>query len=224
MESLLIIGPESVEFRKLRSALLKRGFQAIAGQATELDRLCEQAGRFALGLIEIPKAERIQEFLQRIRRNPACKELPLIVLVGDHQVKELGAVSGLEDFLILPAEPEEVEARVRFVLGRLHHSAPGTGQRFGALEIHADRYEVLLDQEPLELTYKEFELLKFLANHPGRVFSRDQLLNQVWGYNFIGGTRTVDVHVRRLRAKLGPKYASLVDTVRNVGYRLLESL
>ena len=120
--------------------------------------------------------------------------------------------------------PEGIEARIRFVLGRLNHPAPGAGQRFGALEIHVDRYEVLLNREPLELTYKEFELLKFLATHPGRVFSRDQLLNQVWGYNFIGGTRTVDVHVRRLRAKLGPKYASLIDTVRNVGYKFLESL
>ncbi|MBI1952727.1 MAG: winged helix-turn-helix transcriptional regulator [Candidatus Omnitrophica bacterium] len=92
------------------------------------------------------------------------------------------------------------------------------------LRIDVERYEVSLDGEPLELTYKEFELLKFLATHPGRVYSRDQLLNQVWGIDFIGGSRTVDVHIRRLRAKLGPKYAVLVDTVRNVGYKFLEEL
>ena len=223
MESLLLIAPESADLRRLKSVLLKRGFQVLSGQAEDLDRLCGK-GRFALGLLETSKSERLQELVQKMRRNSACKELPLIAMVQEAQVRELGTAAGLEDFLILPAEPEEIEARVRFVLARLNHLVPGAGNRFGALEIHADRYEVLLSGEPLELTYKEFELLKFLATHPGRVFSRDQLLNQVWGYNFIGGTRTVDVHVRRLRAKLGPKYASLVDTVRNVGYKFLESL
>ncbi|MBI3615651.1 MAG: response regulator transcription factor [Candidatus Omnitrophica bacterium] len=133
-------------------------------------------------------------------------------------------ISGLEDFLLAPADPEFLETRVKFLLKRLNHLGPGTGIRVGALNLDVDRYEVTLDGEPLELTYKEFELLKFLATHTGRVFSRDQLLNQVWGYDFIGGTRTVDVHIRRLRAKLGPKYASLIATVRNVGYKFLESL
>ncbi len=223
METLLLIGSDSPEIRRLKSALLKQGFQVKFVLAEEMERLHEK-GRFALGLLEAAKSERLQEIIQKVRQNSACKELPLIALIGDHQLRELGAITGLEDFLILPAEPEAIEARVRFVLGRLNHLVPGTGKRFGALEIHVDRYEVLLSGEPLELTYKEFELLKFLATHPERVFSRDQLLNQVWGYNFIGGTRTVDVHVRRLRAKLGPKYATLIDTVRNVGYKFLEEL
>ncbi len=224
METLLLVGPENGDLQKLRSLLLKRGFQVRAGQAGDLERLCQKEGSFALGLVEASKAERLQDLVQKVRRNSSCKELPLIALIRPEQIRELGITSGLEDFLILPAEPEGVDARIRFVLGRLNHLAPGTGKRFGALEINVDRYEVLLNKEPLELTYKEFELLKFLSTHPGRVFSRDQLLNQVWGYNFIGGTRTVDVHVRRLRAKLGPKYASLIDTVRNVGYKFLEEI
>ena len=223
METLLLIGPEGGDLQKLRSMLLKRGFQVRAGQSADLERLCEKESRFALGLVEAGP-ERLQDLVQKLRKNPSCKEIPLIALIHGSQVREMGSAAGLEDFLVLPAEPEMIEARVRFVLGRLNHLVPGAGKRFGALEIHVDRYEVLLDKEPLELTYKEFELLKFLATHPGRVFSRDQLLNQVWGYNFIGGTRTVDVHVRRLRAKLGPKYASLIDTVRNVGYKFLEEL
>lgn len=223
MESLLLIGPESGELRRLKSLLLKRGFQARTGQPAELERLCEK-GRFSLVLLECSSGERLQDLVQKVRRNSSCKELPLLALVRPDQLRELESAAGLEDFVVLPADPLELEARVRFVLGRLNHSVPGAGKQFGALEINADRYEVLLDKEPLELTYKEFELLKFLANHPGRVFSRDQLLNEVWGYNFIGGTRTVDVHVRRLRAKLGPKYATLIDTLRNVGYRFLDSL
>ena len=224
MESLLLIGPESPELRRLKSHLLKKGFQVRAGQIEELDRLCEREGRFSIGLLEAGKSERLQDLLRKIRGAPSCRELPLIALIRESQTKEMGSASGLEDFLLLPAEPESVEVRLRFVLSRLNHLVPGDGKKFGALEIHADRYEVRLSGEPLELTYKEFELLKFLATHPGRVFSRDQLLNQVWGYNFIGGTRTVDVHVRRLRAKLGPKYAPLIDTVRNVGYKFLEEL
>ena len=223
MEKLLLVGPENPELRRLKSALLKHGFQVEFLLPEELGKF-EKEGRFALGLVEAAKPERLADLVQKVRRHSFGKELPLIALIRPEQLRELASASGLEDFLILPAEPEMVEARIRFVLGRLNQPVPGAGKQFGALEIHVDRYEVLLKGEPLELTYKEFELLKFLATHPGRVYSRDQLLNQVWGYNFIGGTRTVDVHVRRLRSKLGPKYASLIDTVRNVGYKFLEEM
>lgn len=223
MEALLLIGQENAELRALKSLLLKRGFHVRCGPLAELDRLCEKDGRFSLGMVE-PGKERLQDAVRKVRSVSSCKNLPLFALIRETQLKELPSAAGLEDFMVLPAGPELIEARVRFVLGRLNHIVPGEEKKFGALEIHADRYEVLLDKEPLELTYKEFELLKFLATHPGRVFSRDQLLNEVWGYNFIGGTRTVDVHVRRLRSKLGPKYAELIDTLRNVGYRFRETL
>ena len=93
--------------------------------------------------------------------------------------------------------------------------------RAGELGIDPDTYAAKLKGRPLDLTYKEFELLKFLAQHPGRVFTRDQLLREVWGYDYFGGTRTVDVHVRRLRAKLGSEYESMIGTVRQVGYKFV---
>ncbi|HEY2792677.1 MAG TPA: winged helix-turn-helix domain-containing protein, partial [Micromonosporaceae bacterium] len=93
--------------------------------------------------------------------------------------------------------------------------------RAGELTIDHDTYAARLKGRPLDLTYKEFELLKFLAQHPGRVFTRDQLLREVWGYDYFGGTRTVDVHVRRLRAKLGSEYESMIGTVRQVGYKFV---
>jgi DNA-binding response OmpR family regulator len=93
--------------------------------------------------------------------------------------------------------------------------------RGGELTIDPDTYAAKLKGRPLDLTYKEFELLKFLAQHPGRVFTRDQLLREVWGYDYFGGTRTVDVHVRRLRAKLGAEYESMIGTVRQVGYKFV---
>jgi DNA-binding response OmpR family regulator len=94
--------------------------------------------------------------------------------------------------------------------------------RLGPLSINTDTYQVTVGGRVLDLTYKEFELLRFLVQRPGRVFTRSALLQEVWGYNFYGGTRTVDVHVRRLRAKLGPEYENLIETVRGVGYRAAE--
>lgn len=224
MDSLLFIGPQGPEPKRIKAHLLRQGFQVVTAELEELDRLEEGKGRFLLAIVDVSTGLRLQPALQRIRSKAFGKDLPLVALVKENQAQELVSLQGLEDFSVVPAPPELVEARIRFVLGRLNHLAPGTGKRIGGLELNVDRYEVLLNGEPLELTYKEFELFKFLATHPGRVFSRDQLLNQVWGYNFIGGTRTVDVHVRRLRSKLGPKHASLVDTVRNVGYKFLETL
>ena len=91
----------------------------------------------------------------------------------------------------------------------------------GALTIDETTYTARLSGNPLDLTYKEFELLKFLAQHPGRVFTRSHLVQEVWGYDYFGGTRTVDVHVRRLRAKLGPEHEAMIGTVRNVGYKFV---
>jgi DNA-binding response OmpR family regulator len=131
---------------------------------------------------------------------------------------------GVDDILLASAGPAEVEARLRLAVGRLTQATAGsTGSlvKAGELSIDPDTYAARLKGRPLDLTYKEFELLKFLAQHPGRVFTRDQLLREVWGYDYFGGTRTVDVHVRRLRAKLGSEYESMIGTVRQVGYKFV---
>ncbi len=129
---------------------------------------------------------------------------------------------GADDFLLSTASPAEVEARLRHIVGR---STDGQFEQHtqelvvGDLFINASSYTARVRGVPLDLTYKEFELLKYLMAHPGRVFTRTQLLQEVWGYDYYGGTRTVDVHVRRLRAKLGVEYEQIIGTVRNVGYR-----
>ena len=224
MESLLLICPEEAALKRLKGYFVKRGFQVTAVRSDDLTRLEEIKERFNIGVLDATGTGRLADAVAQVQSRQACKELPLIAVIKEPHLKEITFVSGLQDFLIAPADPEVLETRVRLVLKRLNHTVPGTGIEIGKLRLDVDRYEVTLADEPLELTYKEFELLKFLATHPGRVYSRDQLLNQVWGYDFIGGTRTVDVHIRRLRAKLGPKYAALIDTVRNVGYKFLESL
>src|SRR5690606_18060241 len=131
---------------------------------------------------------------------------------------------GIDDVVLASAGPAEVEARLRLVVGRVTSAATAADGgliRAGELTIDPDTYAAKLKGRPLDLTYKEFELLKFLAQHPGRVFTRDQLLREVWGYDYYGGTRTVDVHVRRLRAKLGSEHEGMIGTVRQVGYKFV---
>jgi DNA-binding response OmpR family regulator len=126
------------------------------------------------------------------------------------------------DELVYPGAPA-AELRVRLaMLRRRAGTGDGTVIRLGALSLDTETYHVTVSGRPLDLTFKEFELLRFLALHPGRVFTRPSLLREVWGYDFYGGTRTVDVHVRRLRAKLGPEHEHLIETVRSVGYRAAE--
>ena len=120
-------------------------------------------------------------------------------------------------------DSSEQELRLRIAMLRARRGDAGEAVvRLGPVSINVETYQVTVGSSPLDLTYKEFELLRFLAQNPGRVFSRARLLREVWGYDFYGGTRTVDVHVRRLRAKLGPEYEHLIETVRGVGYRAAE--
>jgi DNA-binding response OmpR family regulator len=149
--------------------------------------------------------------------------IPLLVVVTEGGLAGITSDWGIDDVLLDTAGPAEVEARLRLAVGRTVEAAVDEGGPItaGALVIDEATYSVRLRGRLLDLTYKEFELLKFLAQHPGRVFTRGQLLQEVWGYDYFGGTRTVDVHVRRLRAKLGTDYEVLIGTVRNVGYRFV---
>ena len=151
---------------------------------------------------------------------------PLISVVTEGGLAALAADWGCDDVVLAEAGPAEVEARLRLCLGRAARTADaaGTGDgvtRAGDLVIDETTYAAKLKGRPLDLTFKEFELLKHLAQHPGRVFTRAQLLQEVWGYDYYGGTRTVDVHVRRLRAKLGVEHEALIGTVRHVGYKFV---
>lgn len=148
---------------------------------------------------------------------------PLLAIVTEGGLTALSADWGTADVLLDTAGPAEVEARIRLAIGRCGSAESDTGGPIttGSLVIDEATYSVRLRGRPLDLTYKEFELLRHLAQHPGRVFTRAQLLQEVWGYEYFGGTRTVDVHVRRLRAKLGSDHEVLIGTVRNVGYRFV---
>ena len=169
------------------------------------------------------------------RELPAAKSLttlltstglgcPVIAIATEGALSAVSADWGIDDVILDTAGPAEVDARIRIAIGGylalITSTDPSTGEiRTGDVVIDENSYTARIKGRTLDLTFKEFELLKYLAQHPGRVFSRAQLLQEIWGYDYFGGTRTVDVHIRRLRSKLGPEFESIIGTVRNVGYR-----
>lgn len=158
-------------------------------------------------------------FCQILGKEEAMSGVPLLALVRVEQLRELFLREGaFDDFLVVPYQLAELDARLRHLLWRAKQGEQSDLLNLGPLVINFGTYQVHVDSEPIDLTYMEYELLKFLASHRGRVFTRQTLLSRVWGYDYFGGTRTVDVHVRRLRAKLG-EHANVIQTVRNVGYK-----
>jgi DNA-binding response OmpR family regulator len=151
---------------------------------------------------------------------------PLILITTEGGLSAINAEWGASDVILDTAGPAEIDARIRIVIGRkaTEFADAESEIRSGEVVIDESAYTAKIKGRTLDLTFKEFELLKYLAQHPGRVFTRAQLLHEIWGYDYFGGTRTVDVHIRRLRAKLGPEFESVIDTVRNVGYKFNSSL
>ena len=150
--------------------------------------------------------------------NTTGLDAPLLLIVTEGGLAAVSPDWGIDDVLLFTAGPAEVDARVRLAVGRQAATQTTTRVQTSGITIDEASYSAKVRGKPLDLTYKEFQLLHFLATHPSRVFTREQLLSEVWGYDYFGGTRTVDVHVRRLRAKLGD-LEQLIGTVRNVGYR-----
>ncbi len=146
---------------------------------------------------------------------------PILVIVDEDAVERFRFEIGVDDFILTTASMGEISARLDLASRRAGHGDDAGVLKVGDLTVNPENYQVYVRGRPLDLTYKEFELLKFLAQRPGRVCDRDLLLREVWGYDYYGGTRTVDVHIRRLRAKLGAEHEALIETIRNVGYRLV---
>src|SRR3954465_13478509 len=149
------------------------------------------------------------------------KGAPRNVIASEGGLAALSSDWGFDDLLLVTAGPAEVDVRLRLAMTPSVASGPDPLIQTGNIVIDEAGYSAKLNGSQLDLTYTEFELLKYLAQHPGRVFSRQQLLSDVWGYDYYGGTRTVDVHVRRRGAKLGAEYGAVIGTVRNVGYRFV---
>ena len=164
-------------------------------------------------------AEAAFAFCRVLRKRDLPLE-PLLLLINGSQVGDLELREDLfDDFCLAPFHPRELEARLKHLFWRTGRGTRPELVEYGPLVLNLETYQAAITGKPLDLTYMEYELLKFLATHPGKVFTRETLLSRVWGYEYYGGARTVDVHVRRLRAKLGEEHAALIATVRSVGYR-----
>jgi DNA-binding response OmpR family regulator len=152
-------------------------------------------------------------------------DCPVVLVVTEGGLAVVAHDWGMDEVVLHTCGPAELDARIRLAIARLHAAGEDEPDahviRSGEVVVDDATYTATIGGRPLDLTFKEFELLKYLAQHPGRVFTRDQLLQEVWGYDYFGGTRTGDVHVRRLRAKLGPEHETVIGTVRNVGYRFV---
>ncbi|HUF32094.1 MAG TPA: response regulator transcription factor [Acidimicrobiales bacterium] len=193
---------------------------ADAGAAVELEPESGWAGALVCADVD---PEGAFALCRNLRKRDEPFE-PLLLLVTGAQLGELELRDDLfDDFCLAPVRQAELEARLKHLFWRAGRQTRPDLIEYGALALNLETYQAAISGRPLDLTYMEYELLKFLAQHPGRVFTRETLLSRVWGYDYYGGARTVDVHVRRLRAKLGEEEAHLISTVRSVGYRFGEA-
>lgn len=218
--SIIIVEDEADIADLVKYNLEKEGFRAIVATDGEkaLERIRSSPPSLVVLDLLLPKLDGL-EICREMRRDPRTKAIPVLMLTArsEEMDKLAGFEAGADDYLTKPFSPRELVARVKALLRR---QEPVQAERteLKDLTIDFERHEVHLKDKPLVLTPKEFDLLAFLVQNPGRVYSREQLLDQVWGYEYLGGTRTVDVHVRHLRAKLGPR-ARWIQTMKGVGYK-----
>ena len=220
---ILLVTDNPASRKPLKSGLLEQGFGVSFLERGELFKETFDPGKVDVVVIDLEGSPvEPHKVLHAVKRAQTLKDVPLVLLVTEAQLGTLDFSVGVDDYLTLPVSAKRLAERLKFLLWKLNKVELKNGLKLGKLSVDFERYEVHINGQPVDLTYKEFELLKFLATRPGRVFSREVLLNKVWGYDYYGGTRTVDVHVRRLRSKIETGGASYVQTVRNVGYKFVE--
>jgi len=222
LQLIIFVAQEDETLAPFLSYLEERGFEASHGTLDAvIGEQDPQATAPAAVILDLPSLP--EEFdLKATAAGFAADFAPaLLALLSPQQLGDFQPVPGLADFLLRTATAEELLARLRQALSRNIATDSEEALRSGDLAIDVANYKVFVAGRQVELTFKEYELLRFLASNADRVFSRDALLNQVWGYDYYGGARTVDVHIRRLRSKIEDAHHTYIETVRNVGYRFL---
>jgi two-component system alkaline phosphatase synthesis response regulator PhoP len=219
MLRLLMIAQETTALAGLRSEIARSGFAcAIVPNGKEV---AEQIAthRPDLVLVEIDDSLADDEIGGIVQGVKETRRLPVIALLHQEMLGSLNGHLNIDDFIASPYDGRELVLRVKRLLSCARNIDGGELIKCDGLVIDLAKCEVTLEGRTIELTFKEYELLKFLASHRGRVYGREALLNQVWGYDYYGGDRTVDVHVRRLRSKIEDSEHIFIETVRNIGYR-----
>jgi two-component system, OmpR family, alkaline phosphatase synthesis response regulator PhoP len=224
MSKILVVEDDPDIANLIRHYLEKNGHtvQSLATGAGVLSRLRADPADLVILDVMLPEVDGLV-ICQAMRNDPAMATIPVIMLTarGDEADRVAGFELGTDDYVTKPFSPKELSARVTALLRRTSRLPSGAVLHYGAIAIDADRHAVTVDGEEVRLTAKEFLLLQYLVQHRGRVLSRDLLLTDVWGYQYTGGTRTVDVHIRRLREKL-PLLGDAIQTIKQFGYKLAE--
>ncbi len=221
MPSVLIITKESETARRLQTELSTGGFVFLTGSLKDkiVDRVIREAPEIII--LELD-GQASQSILHELTGNLRIKrKAPIVVLMTAETLNHPDDYMGVDDFIVCPYNGKELAARVRRLVQKNIHQEEIIN--CGDLVINLANCEVRVEGKIVELTFKEYELLKFLARDKGRVFTREALLNKVWGYDYFGGDRTVDVHIRRLRSKIELSGQTFIETVRNIGYRFIKS-
>jgi len=219
MFRLAVITGGASNMTELCSRLSQNGFTCSTacdgGEVVEeiLDRAPDMV------LVDVDDYSRARELSRMMKKE---RPLPVLALISRERLGNVDGHLDVDDFVVKPCEAREIELRAKRLLRRANNADNNDLIKCGDLVIDLVKCEVSVSGKPIMLTFKEYELLTFLAGNKGRVFTREALLNRVWGYDYYGGDRTVDVHVRRLRSKIEDSTHTFIETVRNIGYRLRE--
>jgi DNA-binding response OmpR family regulator len=222
MYKVLLFVKDEKLYRDLQKILFRDGYTFSA--FSELENLADFSStkHFDLALVDLEhpevsnNTELLKEQLAEMKRK---RNLPVFALANANSLSRLAAIPQFTDFVVKPINPLELEARIKRITKPSGPHQEKDVMEIGDLIIDLAQCEVSVAGRPVELTFKEYELLKFLVSHKARVFTREQLLNELWGYDYYGGDRTVDVHIRRLRGKIEDIDHTFIDTVRNIGYK-----
>lgn len=223
MNSILILAVEDESIIKLKRLLKDAGYQLIIMQDLKpaLDGVFKIPPELIILDFTSPKELDSQKVFRKLKKDRFLKDSPVFAIIPEDQPHLLDTIEGVDDFIFEPFRDAELTARVKTISRESISADLKDVIKIDDLAIDTAKYEVTLAGVKIEMTYKEYELLKFLAGNRGKVYSRDQLLNKIWGYDYYGGTRTVDVHIRRLRAKIEDKTHTFIETVRNIGYKFI---
>ena len=221
--TLLILGDQNKQGQALKDALKKEthfSLHLFPKNGVSIDAILEKDPDL---LIINPKNTyfEIMDLYYAIKKEPQAQDLPIVLLMDESEMKTADLPSGIQEVLYRPLRMPEAVARLKLLFKRVHKIDQKNLIQRGKLVIDVAKYEIRIGDKKIDLTFTEFELLKFLCGHPGTVFTREVLLNKVWGYEYYGGTRTVDVHIRRLRSKIEGRSSSFIETVRNIGYKFI---
>jgi len=217
MGRILLLGTKGDRLEQLKKNIVNMGHNAIT------DDFDNSAGSLYtknpdLVILELTTRRDIAETWYRVKDDAMESHTPALVIIPEDRIRDVELLGNIHDFVMYPYNTRELEMRIKRILGKHEDADTGEVINIGNLAIYTTRYEVTVDDWPVVLTLKEYELLKYLVTHKGRVFTREILLDAIWGYDYYGGTRTVDVHIGRLRTKIETEQYSYIKTVRGVGY------